>query len=166
MILRPLPHYQRSFKYSTVRIVSFGAWQNLELVGQTGDFVNWIKKYIFFESFCAKPIITLRTWWQTDLTKQPRLMVNSLYRSSWILNGCNLSCTDYSLTNCRIIIKIGPEKITYILSEVWKQTTPDSSVYLKHGVKRLVYTLPDLQRATHTKNPAWFLFWAFLYTER
>ena len=40
MILRPLPHYQRSFKYSTVRIVSFGAWQNLELVGQTGDFVN------------------------------------------------------------------------------------------------------------------------------
>ena len=40
MILRPLPHYQRSFTYSTVRIVSFGAWQNLELVGQTGDFVN------------------------------------------------------------------------------------------------------------------------------
>ena len=40
MILRPLPHYQRLFKYSTVRIVGFGAWQNLELAGQTGDFVN------------------------------------------------------------------------------------------------------------------------------
>ena len=40
MIVRPLPHYQRSFKYSTVRIVSFGAWQNLELAGRTGDFVN------------------------------------------------------------------------------------------------------------------------------
>ena len=32
MILRPLPHYQRSFKYSTARIVRFGAW--------TGNFVN------------------------------------------------------------------------------------------------------------------------------
>ena len=40
MILRPLPHYQRSFKYSAVRIVSFGAWQNLDLAGRTGDFVN------------------------------------------------------------------------------------------------------------------------------
>ena len=40
LAMRPLAHYQRSFKYSTVRIVSFGAWQNLELVGQTGDFVN------------------------------------------------------------------------------------------------------------------------------
>ena len=40
LAMRPLPHYQRSFKYSTVRIVSFGAWQNLELAGRTGDFVN------------------------------------------------------------------------------------------------------------------------------
>ena len=31
-----------------------------------------------------------------------------------------------------------------ILSEVWKQTTPDSCVYLKDSVKRLVYALPDL----------------------
>jgi len=37
MILKPLPHYQRSLKYSTDRIVSFGAWQNLDqnwLVGR------------------------------------------------------------------------------------------------------------------------------------
>ena len=40
MILIPLPHYQRSFKYSIARILSFGAWQNLELAGWTGDFVN------------------------------------------------------------------------------------------------------------------------------
>ena len=40
MILRPRPHYQRSVKYSTARIVSFGAWQNLELAGRMGDFVN------------------------------------------------------------------------------------------------------------------------------
>ena len=40
LAMRPLAHYQRSFKYSTVRIVSFGAWQNLELAGRTGDFVN------------------------------------------------------------------------------------------------------------------------------
>ena len=38
MILRPLFHYQRSFKYSTARNVSFGAWQDSELAGQTGDF--------------------------------------------------------------------------------------------------------------------------------
>ena len=40
MILRPRPHYQRLVKYSTARIVSFGAWQNLELAGRMGDFVN------------------------------------------------------------------------------------------------------------------------------
>ena len=40
MILRPLPHYQHSSKYSTARIVSFGAWKHLELAGRTGDFVN------------------------------------------------------------------------------------------------------------------------------
>ena len=40
MILRPLPHYQHSSKYSTARTVSFGAWKNLELGGWTGDFVN------------------------------------------------------------------------------------------------------------------------------
>ena len=40
MILRPLPHYHGSFEYTTVRIVSFGAWQNFELAGRTGDFVN------------------------------------------------------------------------------------------------------------------------------
>ena len=40
LAMRPLPHYQRSLKYVTVRIVSFGAWQNLELAGRTGDFVN------------------------------------------------------------------------------------------------------------------------------
>ena len=38
MILIPLPHYQRSFKYPTACIVRFGAWQNLELAGRTGDF--------------------------------------------------------------------------------------------------------------------------------
>ena len=77
MILRPLPHYQRSFKYSTARIVSFGAWQNLELAGRTGDFVIELK-CILIESFCSKSIITLRTTWQIDLSEQSRLMVNSL----------------------------------------------------------------------------------------
>ena len=36
MILIPFPHYQRSFKYSTAPIVSFGAKQNLELAGWMG----------------------------------------------------------------------------------------------------------------------------------
>ena len=40
MILRPLPHYQHSSKYSTARIVIFVAWKHLELAGRTGDFVN------------------------------------------------------------------------------------------------------------------------------
>ena len=40
MILKPRPHYQHSFKYSTACIVSFGTWQNLELAGRMGDFVN------------------------------------------------------------------------------------------------------------------------------
>ena len=40
IIMRPRPHYQRSFKYPTARIVSFGAWQNLELACRMGDFVN------------------------------------------------------------------------------------------------------------------------------
>ena len=38
MILRPLFHYQRSFKYSTARNVSFGALQDSELAGPLGDF--------------------------------------------------------------------------------------------------------------------------------
>ena len=40
MILRLIPHYQCSFKCSTVRVVSFRALQNLELAGRTGNFVN------------------------------------------------------------------------------------------------------------------------------
>ena len=60
MILIPLPHYQHSFKYSTVCIISFSAWQTLELAGRRGDFVKGIKIY-FFERFRSKPIITLRT---------------------------------------------------------------------------------------------------------
>ena len=38
MILRPLFHYQHSFKYWTARNVRFGALQGSELAGQTGDF--------------------------------------------------------------------------------------------------------------------------------
>ena len=38
MILRPLFHYQRSFKYWTARNARFGALQGSELAGQTGDF--------------------------------------------------------------------------------------------------------------------------------
>ena len=53
MILRPLLHYQRSFKYSTGLIVSFGAWQNSELAGRTGDFVSSIKIY-FLRNFVLK----------------------------------------------------------------------------------------------------------------
>ena len=53
LAMRPLPHYQRSLKYSTVRIVSFGTWQTLELAGRTGDFVNRIKIY-FFRKFLLK----------------------------------------------------------------------------------------------------------------
>ena len=52
MILRPLPHYWRSFNYSTARIVSFCAWQNSELPGRTSDFLKWIK--IFFRKFLLK----------------------------------------------------------------------------------------------------------------
>ena len=53
LAMRPLPHYQRSLKYSTVRIVRFGTWQTLELAGRTGDFVNRIKIY-FFRKFLLK----------------------------------------------------------------------------------------------------------------
>ena len=66
MILRPRPHYQRSFKYATARIVSFGAWENLELAGRIGDFLNLIKIYNFFEHYCSKPLITLAYFIMAD----------------------------------------------------------------------------------------------------
>ena len=56
--------------------------------------------------------------------------------------------------------------MTKILSEVCKQTTPDSSVYIRDGVKRLVYALPARIVASHTKFLPKFLpnfsFWPFL----
>ena len=49
--------------------------------------------------------------------------------------------------------------MTQILSEVWKQTTPDSSIYLKDGVRRLVYALPDfVANRTHKKSGLVFYF--------
>ena len=46
--------------------------------------------------------------------------------------------------NCRIIIKIGQKITNSVRGLNNKQTTPDSSVYLRDYVKRLVYALPDL----------------------
>ena len=55
-----------------------------------------------------------------------------------------LMSATYLVKNCRIVIKIG-QKITNSLRGLNnKQTTPDSSVYLRDYVKRLVYALPDL----------------------
>ena len=53
--------------------------------------------------------------------------------------------------------------MTEILSDVWKQPTPDSSVYIRDGVKRLDYALPARIVASHTKKirPD-FLFWPSL----
>ena len=44
-----------------------------------------------------------------------------------------------------------------------KQTTPDSCVYIRDGVKRLVYALPAKILASHTtKFLPDFSFWPFL----
>ena len=43
--------------------------------------------------------------------------------------------------------------MTSILSEVWKQITPDTSVNLRDGVKRLVYAQPAARIvASHPKK--------------
>ena len=52
MILRPLPHYQCSFKFSTV-----GAWQHSEVAGRTGDFGNWIEIWFISRGFGQSPLL-------------------------------------------------------------------------------------------------------------
>ena len=49
---------------------------------------------IFFESFCSKPLTSLRTTqWQNDLTEQSRLMMNSLYKNVlWCCYFYDLLC--------------------------------------------------------------------------
>ena len=53
IILRPLPHYHRSFKYSTARTTSLALSKIQKWVVERGDFGNWIKIW-FFRKFWLK----------------------------------------------------------------------------------------------------------------